>query len=62
MNNIKLLTKRFALRLTSESSSSTSLAMLNEVDYLLIAKPVAFNHLKIRRDCARSFVDCAGCW
>ena len=30
------------------------LAMLKDVDYLLIAKPVAFNHLGIRRDCAIS--------
>jgi hypothetical protein len=28
------------------------LAMLNFVDYLLIAKPDAFNQLGIRRDCA----------
>ena len=41
----------------------TELAMLvTEVDYLLIAKPVAINHLKIRRDCAWSLVDCADCW
>ena len=37
-----------------ESMSSralSELAVLNEVDYLLIAKPDATNHLKIRRDC-----------
>lgn len=27
-----------------------------DVDYLLIAKPVAFNHLGIRHDCAVSFI------
>ena len=32
------------------------LAMLKDVDYLLIAKPVAFNHLGIRRDCATSLL------
>jgi hypothetical protein len=32
------------------------LAMLKDVDYLLIAKPVAFNHLGIRRDCAMSLL------
>jgi hypothetical protein len=32
------------------------LAMLKDVDYLLIAKPVVFNHLGIRRDCAMSLL------
>lgn len=27
------------------------LAMWRDVDYLLMANPVAFNHLRIRRDC-----------
>jgi hypothetical protein len=31
-------------------------AKKRDVDYLLIAKPVAFNHLGIRHDCAVSFV------
>jgi len=31
------------------------LAMLKDVDYLLIDKPVAFNHLGIRHDCAASY-------
>jgi len=31
-------------------------AMLKDVDYLLIAKPVAFNQLGIRRDCATSLL------
>lgn len=34
----------------------TVLAKLKDVDYLLIAKPVAFNHLGIRRDCAMSLL------
>jgi hypothetical protein len=29
--------------------------MKKDVDYLLIAKPVAINHLGIRRDCATSY-------
>jgi cytochrome c oxidase subunit IV len=32
------------------------LAMLKDVDYLLIAKPVAFNQLGIRCDCATSLL------
>jgi len=32
------------------------LAMEKAVDYLLIAKPVAINHSRIRRDCAVSSV------
>jgi hypothetical protein len=31
---------------------SPALAMGKDVDYLLIAKPVATNHLRIRHDCA----------
>lgn len=31
-------------------------AKKKDVDYLLIAKPVAFNHLGIRHDCAVSFI------
>ena len=34
------------------SRALSELAVLNEVDYLLIAKPVAVNQPKIRRDCA----------
>ena len=34
----------------------TVLAKLKDADYLLIAKPVAFNHLGIRRDCAMSLL------
>ena len=30
------------------------LAVVNDADYLLMAKPVAVNHLGIRRDCATS--------
>ena len=44
-----------------ESQALSELAMLNEVDYLLIAKPVAINQMKIRRDCVQSLVDSAGC-
>lgn len=33
-----------------------------DVDFLLIAKPVATNHLRIRRDCAIVLVTLAGCW
>jgi hypothetical protein len=36
--------------------------MKMDVDYLLIAKPVAFNHLGIRHDYAMSFIDMVGCW
>jgi hypothetical protein len=32
------------------------LAMVKDVDYLLIAKPVAFNNLGIHRDCATSLL------
>jgi hypothetical protein len=31
------------------------------VDYLLIAKPVAINHSRIRRDCAEQFTCSTGC-
>jgi len=31
-------------------------AKKRDVDYLLIAKPVAFNQLRIRHDCAVSFM------
>jgi hypothetical protein len=31
--------------------------MKSDVDYLLIAKPVAINYLGIRRDCAVVFID-----
>jgi len=40
--------------LCSQSRVPLVLAMEKAVDYLLIAKPVAFNHLGIRRDCAVS--------
>ena len=44
-------------------SGSLELAMLNVgVDYLLIAKSVAFNQLKIRRDCVQSLVDSTDYW
>jgi hypothetical protein len=44
------------------SQALSEFAMLNEVDYLLIAKPVALNQLKIRRDCVWFLVNCADCW
>lgn len=44
------------------SRALCELAMLNEVDYLLIAKLVAIIYLEIRRDCVQSLVDSAGCW
>lgn len=34
-----------------------SALMKSDADYLLIAKPVANNHLGIRRDCAVVFID-----
>ena len=33
-----------------------------DVDCLPMAKPVATNHLRIRRDCAIVLVTLAGCW
>jgi hypothetical protein len=36
-------------------------ALMKDVDYLLMAKPVAINHLGIRRDYA-FLLDSAGCW
>jgi hypothetical protein len=40
----------------SQSRVPLVLAMKKAVDYLLIAKPVAINHLGIRRDCAVSLL------
>jgi hypothetical protein len=37
-----------------QSRAPLVLAMKKAVDYLLIAKPVAINHSRIRRDCAVS--------
>jgi len=38
-------------------------ATMKDVDYLLIAKPVAFNQLGIHHDCAVSCnTDLVGCW
>jgi hypothetical protein len=34
--------------------------MVEDAGYLLIAKPVAINHLGIRRDYALELVSCAG--
>jgi hypothetical protein len=44
----------FALLAYSSVGYLLVLAMLNGVDYLLIAKPDAFNSSGIRRDCATS--------
>ena len=38
------------------------LAVGKVAGYLPMAKPVAFNLLGIRRDCATVLIDVAGCW
>ena len=40
---------------------SMCLQWTKDVDYLLIAKPIAINHSEIRRDCAH-VLRAAGCW
>ena len=45
---------RFMRSLVLASQVPLVLALKKDVDYLLIAKPVALNHLGIRRDCAAS--------
>ena len=44
----------------SSSLITSLLAVVEDADYLLIAKPVAVNHLGIRRDYALGLVSCAG--
>ena len=50
-----------SLLLCLSSQAPLVFALKKDVDYLLIAKPVAFNHLGIRLDCALLSSD-TGCW